>query len=323
STNAQNLLREEYLYVRTLSVVKGWYTKIGWELPHFGWTAETGVFSNDMDYDASNGWFFKTDGDYVLTDELFAKIPEAEIAELAALWSEAFTPMNDTYALRLNAYVIDELLRGEGHGSDANYKIMALFYAVLDYDADDAYAFDRKPANPEEGVSYTRRVISPMGAVITAAKGLEGAYVDENTVAGICDFDGASYVLPLKALWDNLNEAQRAALKNIPGTKHVEWAITNYYGEYDKMNSVKEKALALDTTAADFETKLAEVVEIFNTLYNSSSYFFRDSNSQWAPNDGTFVKGSYEEAWTKLSTVMEGHYKLDGYYLVPVTADAE
>ena len=304
SEYVQNFIKDAYLYARTLAVVNGWYTKLGWELPSMTWVGGEIQFTSDYVYKTANGWYFKEGTKYTLTDELFAKIPEVEIAELAGLWSAAATPNNNTWALRFNAYAIDELLRGECGASDRNYQIMALFYAVLDYKADDDYTFDAKPAEPEEGKEYTRRVISNMGEAINAVKFLANVK-DHETIAGICDLDNASAMKKLIAAYDKLNAAEKEALKKFPGGEHAEWAVTSYLGEHAKMESVKEKVAALDKTAADFEAKLDEVVAIYQTFQGATGYFFRASDSQWLSPDAPFQSGAYVESWTKLKALID------------------
>ena len=117
-----------------------------------------------------------------------------------------------------------------------------------------------------------------------------------------------------------MNAAQKEAFE-IFDEGRTTWAIAHRDGEYAKMDQIAEMVAALDSESDTFEADVAAIVEVFNTFDPATSFFFRDSASQWIPADGIFESGKYVEAWTALQAAVEGLYELDGSYFVEVTEE--
>jgi hypothetical protein len=169
-----------------------------------------------------------------------------------------------------------------------------------------------------DGISYnwdTGFFNSDLVNATKAAKEIASKYVNDTTYAGICDMDNDVAMKALKAAYEGLTENQKNGL--VGNLREIaDWALAKYNYQYDTMAELATKIEALDKEAATFAADLKVIVDEFNTVLPSTSYFFRNSTSPWAP--AGFP--NYVDVWTKLSTSMTDLYSVDPNtgYIVPV-----
>lgn len=319
-TAAQNGFKDMYATIRTHEIVSGWYEGLGIDdtKVSFTWTAETGTVSDQMEKDGY-GWHFKASF-FTMTDELFATIPEEELAELTALWTTTMMPGGNTWTYRNDWGPFATLATDKGWHKQFCAIDTGVIFAVLDFKADDDYAYDMG----------TGMISSTIGnAINSAATNIWAQYVDDETfeytdangtIVYVCTLDASVRITALKTAYDAMNPAQKEAFE-IFDEGRTTWAIAHRDGEYAKMDQVAEMVAALDSESDTFEADVAAIVEVFNTFDPATSFFFRDSASQWIPADGIFESGKYVEAWTALQAAVEGLYELDGSYFVEVTEE--